>query len=722
MERREFVRVVGGAGAGLSLAVMLEGCRPEHAPAGPEGAFVPDAWIRIAPDGIVTVMVDRAEMGQGISTSLPMLVAEELDADWSKVRYEFAPANEAYYNPLMKIQATGGSTAIRAAWRPLREAGAKARALLIAAAARGWGVEAAACETEPGVVVHRSSGRRAEYGALVALAAKEVLPATVVLKDPAKFALIGKSITRLDLHGKVTGRAYYGADIQPERVLVALVARCPVFGGKLESLDPAAALKVPGVKQVVTISSGVAVVADGFWAAKQGRDRLVIRWNEGAAAAWDDAATDREFARALAAEGRIARTTGDPAAGGVTTVEATYQVPFLAHATMEPMNCTADVRNDGVTIWVPTQFQAAPSFMAGGGARGVAASVAGVGLDKTTVRTTLLGGGFGRRSELDMVREAVETSKAVRRPVRLMWTREDDTQHDFYRPAARHHALATLDHSGRPVSWKHQVACQSILAKFMPGFLPEWATHLAGPLKGGIDPSGVEGVADLPYAVPNVEVRYHQTKTPVPVGYWRSVGHTHTAFAVESFIDELAATAKEDPLAYRRSLLSGSPRLLAVLDLAAEKAGWGSPLGAGRFRGVAVHESFASYVAEVAEVEIVDGAIKVRRVVAAIDCGTVINPDTVKAQVEGAIVYGLSAALMGRISIAAGQAKQSNFHDYPVLRMADMPVVDVHIVPSTADPTGVGEPGTPPIAPAVANAVFAATGHRLRTLPLSLPA
>ena len=722
MERREFVRVVGGAGAGLSLAVMLEGCRPEHAPAGPEGAFVPDAWIRIAPDGIVTVMVDRAEMGQGISTSLPMLVAEELDADWSKVRYEFAPANEAYYNPLMKIQATGGSTAIRAAWKPLREAGAKARALLIAAAARRWGVEAAACETEPGVVVHRSSGRRAAYGTLVGLAAREALPATVVLKDPAKFILIGKPVARLDLHSKVTGRARYGTDVQPENALVALVARCPVFGGKLESVDPAAALKVPGVKHVVTISSGAAVVADGFWAAKQGRDRLVIRWNEGPGAAWDDAATDREFERALAADGRLARTTGDPAAGGATTVEATYQVPFLAHATMEPMNCTADVRNDGVTIWVPTQFQAAPSFMAGGGARGVAASVAGVGLDKTTVRTTHLGGGFGRRSELDMVREAVETSKAVRRPVRLMWTREDDTQHDFYRPAARHHALATLDQSGRPVSWKHRVACQSILAKFMPGFLPEWATHLAGPLKGGIDPSGVEGVADLPYAVPNVEVRYHQTKTPVPVGYWRSVGHTHTAFAVESFIDELAASAKQDPLAYRRSLLAGSPRLLGVLDLVAEKAGWGSPLAAGRFRGVAVHESFASYVAEVAEIEIVEGAIKVRRVVAAIDCGTVINPDTVKAQVEGAIVYGLSAALMGRISIVAGRAKQSNFHDYPVLRMADMPVVEVHIVPSTADPTGVGEPGTPPIAPAVANAVFAATGHRLRTLPLSLPA
>ena len=722
MERREFVRVVSGVGAGLTMAVMLDGCRAEHPPVGPAGDFIPDAWIRIAPDGIVTVMVDRAEMGQGVSTALPMLVAEELDADWSKVRYEFAPANEAYYNPLMKIQATGGSTAIRAAWKPLREAGAKARALLIAAAARGWGVDPRQCETETGEVVHRSSGRRAGYGSLVEQAGKETVPVTVTLKDPASFRLIGKPIPRLDLRGKVSGRARFGLDAWAENALVAVVARCPVFGGTVGSVDSAAALQVPGVKTVVNISSGVAVVGENFWAAKQGRDKLKVTWNEGPAAAWDDAATDREFDRALADEGRVARKTGGDAPAGGTVVEATYQVPYLAHATMEPMNCTAEVRNDGVTIWVPTQFQAGPSFMAGGGARGVAASVAGVGLDHTTVRTTYLGGGFGRRSELDMVREAVETSKAVRRAVRLVWTREDDMQHDFYRPAARHHAIAKVDAAGRPVSWRHHVACQSILAKFMPSFLPEWATHLAGPLKGGIDPSGVEGVADLAYAVPNLEVRYHQARTPVPVGYWRSVGHTHTAFAVESFVDELAAAAKQDPVAYRRALLTGSPRHLGVLDLAAEKAGWGTPLPAGRFRGIAVHQSFETYVAEIAEIEVVDGAIKVRRVVAAIDCGVVVNPDTVRAQVEGAIVYGLSAALMGKISIAGGRTKQSNFHDYPVLRMADMPVVEVHIVPSTADPSGVGEPGTPPIAPAVANAVFAATGRRLRSLPLSLKA
>ncbi len=720
MQRREFVRVVGAVGGGLTLAVMLDGCRAEPAPGGSAGSFVPDAWIRIAPDGVVTVIVDRAEMGQGVSTALPMLVAEELDADWSKVRYEFAPANEAYYNPLMKIQATGGSTAIRAAWKPLREAGAKARAMLVAAAARGWGVAPGQCETEPGAVVHRASGRRADYGSLVARAAKEPVPATITLKDPARFRLIGKPIARLDLNAKVTGRARFGLDIQPENALVAVVARCPVFGGTVTSVDSVAALQVSGVKQVVAISSGVAVVALNFWAAKQGRDKLKLTWAEGAAAGWDDAATDRELARALAEEGRVARKTGDATTPGASTIEARYDVPYLAHATMEPMNCTASVRNDGVTVWVPTQFQSAPSYMAGGGARGVAASVSGMALDKVTVWTTLLGGGFGRRSELDMVREAVETSKAVRRPVRLMWTREDDMQHDFYRPAARHHAIATLDASGRPLSWRHHVACQSILAKFMPPFLPEWATHLAGPLKGGIDPNGVEGVADLPYAIPSIEVRYHQARTPVPVGYWRSVGHTHTAFAVESFVDELAAAAKQDPLAFRRGLLAESPRHLGVLALAADKAGWGTPLPPGRFRGVAVHESFGSYVAEVAEVEIVAGAIKVRRVVAAIDCGIVVNPDTVRAQVEGAIVYGLSAALMGKISIAGGRAKESNFHDYPVLRMADMPVIEVHIAPSTVDPTGVGEPGTPPIAPAVANAVFAATGQRLRTLPFSL--
>jgi isoquinoline 1-oxidoreductase beta subunit len=465
----------------------------------------------------------------------------------------------------------------------------------------------------------------------------------------------------------------------------------------------------------------VAVVAEGFWAARRGRDALAISWLEGSGREVDDTSIARELETLVRGEGRVARREGVASAPVARTIEATYQVPFLAHATMEPMNCVADVRKDSVTVWVPTQFQAAPWYVAGGGARGVAASVAGVAPERVTVHTTHLGGGFGRRFELDVVREAVELSKRVGGPVRLIWTREDDLQHDWYRPAARHLLEAGLDHSGGVVSWNHRTASPSIMAKFMPGFLPEWATHLAGPLKGGIDQSAVEGAVDHRYRIPRVEVRYAQAHLPVPVGYWRSVGHSHTAFAVESFIDEIAHESGKDPIALRLSLLGDAPRHRGVLERVRQGAGWDSAPPAGVFRGVAVHESFASVVALVAEVSIAGGnRIRVHRVVAAIDCGMVVNPDTVRAQVESGIVFGLSAALMGRISIDQGRVAESNFHDYPVLRMSEMPVVETHIIPSRLDPTGVGEPATPPVAPAVANAVFAATGQRLRSLPLRL--
>ena len=721
MDRRRFIRVTAAVGAGLSIAVSLDGCGSEDLPVTEPDQFAPDAWIRLGSDGTVTVMVDRAEMGQGISTSLPMLVAEELDADWAKVRYQFAPANEAYYNPLMKIQATGGSTAIRAGWEPLRRAGATGRAMLIAAAARSWNVPPSECSTEPGAVVHLATGRRTEYGALAAAAAKEPVPKDVVLKDPKSFRLIGQPLRRLDLMEKVTGRAEFGLDAGPKDALVAVVARCPVFGGKAASFDPAGALAVGGVKRVVEIDSGVAVIADTFWAAKRGRDALTVQWDEGDSPQVDDASIAAELSRLASAEGRLARVVGDVGSvAAATTVEATYDVPYLAHATMEPMNCTADVRPDTVTVWVPTQFQAAPSYMAGGGTRGVAASIGGVSPDRVTVHTTHLGGGFGRRSELDMVREAVQLSKAVGAAVRLVWTREDDVQHDYYRPAARHVVTGGLDPAGAVVSWRHYTASQSIFAKFLPGFVPDWVTRIAGPLKGGIDQSAIEGAVDHPYEVPNLEVRYGMLQCPVPVGYWRSVGHTHTAFAVESFVDELAAAAGKDPVQFRLGLLVNAARHRGVLELAAERAGWGTPSPNGWHRGVAVHESFGSFVAQVAEVEVVAGAIRVRRVVCAVDCGQVVNPDTVRAQMESGIVYGLSAALKGRISIDRGRVRQSNFHDYPVLRIAEMPVVEVFIVPSPFQPGGVGEPGTPPIAPAVANAVFVATGRRLRALPLTL--
>jgi isoquinoline 1-oxidoreductase beta subunit len=717
LSRRDFVKAGIAAGAGLTLAVSLQGCK-EAFPAAGGAAFAPNAWIRVGADDVVTVMVDRSEMGQGVSTALPMLVAEELDADWTRIRYEFAPANEAYHNPLSLGQLTGGSTSIRAAWGPWREAAAKARLMLIGAAAAQWGIAAARCSTENGAVL-APDGRRVRYGAVATAAAAQPVPEQVNLKSARDFKLIGRSLPRLDTADKVTGRAGFGIDAQPEGVLTAVVARCPVFGGKLRSFDGGAASAVPGVHHVVRIANGVAVVADGYWAAHQGRDALKLVWDEGPLATLDDAAVSARLAALTQEEGHLARKVGQGAAAGASRfLEAVYEVPYLAHATLEPMNCTADVRPDRVTLWVPTQYQTGPKLL-GGGTRGVAAKVAGVAMRKVSVHTTHLGGGFGRRAETDFVAEACEISRRVGAPVKLIWSREDDTRHDQYRPAARHLLRGGLGDDGLPVVWSHRIACPSIIAKFMPGWLPRFATHLAGPLKGGVDANAIEGAPEIPYAIPNLEVRYAQADLAVPVGFWRSVGNSHTAFAVECFLDELAALAGKDPVEFRRQLLAHSPRHLAALNLVAERAGWGTPLPAGRFRGVALHASFGSFVAQVAEISLDGKQVRVHRVVCAIDCGQVVNPDIVKAQMEGGIVFGLTAALKGRISLEKGRVKQSNFHDYPLLTMREMPVIDVHLVPSSFEPGGVGEPGTPPIAPAVANALFAATGKRVRRLPLA---
>lgn len=718
LTRRDFVKAGLAAGAGLTLAVSLDGCR-EASPAAEGAAFAPDAWIRVGVDDTVTVMVDRSEMGQGVSTALPMLVAEELDADWATVRYQFAPANQAYNNPLSLGQLTGGSTSIRAAWRPLREAAARARLMLIAAAAAQWGVPAERCSTENGAVL-APGGRRLRYGALATAAAAQPVPVRVTLKPAREFKLIGRPIPRLDLRDKVTGRAGFGIDALPPGVLTAVVARCPVFGGKLRSFDATAARAVPGVRQVVRIQHGVAVVAEGYWAAHRGREALKLEWDEGPLATLDDAGISARLAELSSQEGHLARRVGlGAAAAADLSVEAVYEVPYLAHATLEPMNCTADVRRDAVTLWVPTQYQTGPRML-GGGTRGTAARIAGVAMHAVTVHTTHLGGGFGRRAETDFVAEACRISKAVGGPVKLIWSREDDTRHDQYRPAARHLLRAGLGTDGAPIVWTHRIACPSIIAKFMPGWLPRFATHLAGPLKGGVDANAIEGAAEIPYAIPNLEIRYVQADLGVPVGFWRSVGHSHTAFAVECFLDELAAAANSDPVDFRRRLLVGSPRHLGVLNLAAQRAGWGTPSAPGRFRGIAVHESFGSFVAQVAEVSVEGKTLRVHRVVCAIDCGQVVNPDTVKAQMEGGIVFGLTAALKGRISLAKGRVRQSNFHDYPLLTMREMPEIEVHLVENNWEPGGVGEPGTPPIAPAVANAVFAATGKRVRKLPIAI--
>ena len=724
VSRREFVKASVLAGAGLTLAVSLEGCGKEPPPAAGGAAFAKDAWIRVGTDDTVTVVVDRSEMGQGVSTALPMLVAEELDADWSTVRYEFAPANAAYYNPMSVGQLTGGSTSVRAAWRPLREAAAKARLMLVAAAAARWGETAERCRTDRGAVV-APDGRRLRYGEVAAAAAALPVPAQATLRTAKEFRIIGTPVIRLDLADKVTGRAGFGIDAMPEGVLTAVVARCPVFGGKVRAVDDTAARAVPGVRSVVRVSSGIAVVADGYWPARAGRDALKVEWDEGALASLDDASVSARLEALARGPGHVAGKVGEgDAAAALATaarrLDAVYELPYLAHATMEPMNCTADVRGDGVTLWAPTQFQAGPRLV-GGGSRGAAARVAGVSVERVTLHTTHLGGGFGRRAEMDFVTEACEVSRAVGKPVKVVWSREDDIRHDQYRPAVRHELRAGLGADGSPLVWLHRIVCPSITAKFIPGWVPGFVAHLAGPLKGGVDGTAVEGAAELPYAVPHLEVSYTEVDLGVPVGFWRSVGNSHTAFAVECFVDELAELAGKDPVEFRRGLLGGSPRHLGVLNLAAEKAGWATPLPAGRFRGVAVHRSFGSWVAQVAEVSIEDGTrVRVHRVVCAVDCGQVVNPDTVAAQMEGGIVFGLTAALKGRISLEKGRVKQSNFHDYPLLTMREMPVIEVYIVPGEWEPGGVGEPGTPPIAPAVANAVSKAVGKRVRRLPIQL--
>ena len=706
--RRDFLRAGTVAGAGLVIAIYLPGCSRRDAPAAAAGnaadpPFAPNAFLRIGADDSVTVFVGYSEMGQGVATSIPMLVAEELDADWSKVTMEFAPADKAYANPLFGAQGTGGSTAVRGAWKPMSMAGAAAREMLVAAAAATWGVDAASCSTKNGTVTH-PSGKSLRYGQLVAKAATLPVPQAPTLKDPKNRWLVGTPRKRLDSPAKTNGVAKFGIDTRLPGMLVATVARCPVFGGKLVRFDDTKAKAVPGVKRVVPISSGVAILADGFWPAKQGRDALAVTWDEGATAGASSESISRELARAVHQKGAVARHdgAGEAALGRGRRVNAVYEVPFLAHATMEPMNCTADVRADGCDVWVPTQFQTK--------AQGTAAAITGLPPEKVKVHTTFLGGGFGRRSEADFVAEAVEASKAAGAPVKVVWTREDDIRHDFYRPATYNVLSASLGADGMPIAYSHHVAGPSIMSRVFPDSI-----------RNGLDSTNVDGSADVAYDIPNFHVEYVRHEVGVPVGFWRSVGDSQNGFITESFIDELAHAAGKDPYEFRKALLAKAPRQRGVLDLAAQKAGWGTPLPAGRFRGIAMVDSYGSHVAEVAEISVgADQSVKVHRVVCAVDCGSVVNPLTIEAQMQSAIVYGLTAALYGEITISKGRVTQGNFDSYKMLRMSEMPLIEVHIVPSTEAPGGVGEPGLPPIAPAVANAVFAATGKRFRTLPIRL--
>jgi len=637
-------------------------------------------------------------------TATPMIIADELDADWSKIRTEQAPANpKLYANPVTGNQSYGGSRGVRDHLEMWRKAGAAARQMLKQAAAQEWNVPESEVETEPGVVIHRPSGRRLMYGQLVDKASQLPVPQNPTLKTKDQFRYIGKEgIARLDIPVKTDGRAIYGIDVKVPGMLIASIERCPVFGGTVQSLDATAAKAVPGIKHVVQVSNGVAVVASSFWSALQGRRALKITWDEGAMAALTSAQISKQYETMSKQPGQVARNEGNAeqalGAGG-KVVEAVYQVPFLEHACMEPMNATAHVMPNGVTLWVPTQNP--------GGHQALAAKIAGVPVERVEVVTTLLGGGFGRRGEPDFVTDAVETSKAVGAPVKVIWTREDDIQHGFYRPATYNVFRAALDANGQPVAWWNRIVGPGILIQ--KGRAP----------KGTIDPAAVEGARNHPYDIPNIRVEWVEKDFGVPIGFWRSVGSSQNAFITESFVDELAHAAGKDPYEYRRALLGKAPRHLAVLDAAAKGSGWGTPLPAGRARGIAVAFSYGSYAAHVAEVSVApDGGVRVHRFVCAIDCGIAVNPDQVRSQMEGGAIYALTAALYGKITLDKGRVQQSNFHDYPMLRIGEAPAVETIIVDSGQAPGGLGEPGVPPVAPAVTNAIFVLTGKRIRTLPI----
>ena len=728
VDRRDFLRLTSTAAVGLVI-----GCRggghdvvqavlvPTPPPPKPHdfGAFV-----QIDTAGNVGIWVSKSDMGQGVRTALPMLVAEELDVDWSRVKIYQADLDAKYGR-----QGTGGSSSIRTLWEPLRKAGATARAMIVAAAAAKLGDSPANLRTEAGFVVQPATGTRIPYGELVEAAAAIPVPTQVALKDPKEFRIIGQRVKRVDNADTIAGKTTYGIDIRRPNMLYGAVARPSVFGARVARFDDAKARAIDGVRDIIPIDpaptpdhvwGGVGIIAENTWAALKARDALVIEWDNGSKPLENTDSLRKSMIEISKQDGKPVRSEGD-AVGALAKskkkIAAEYETPFLAHATMEPMNATAEIRGDELELWAPTQF---PDW-----AGGAAAKAVGLDPKKAKVHVTMLGGGFGRRAQPDYAIEAAILAKKAGAPVKVTWTREDDMQHDYYRPMTVHRIEATLGESGLPDAWRHRIVSTSI---------DSWMN----PASEKPEQSEVGGADDLPYRIPNLRVEFGSMQSAVPRGWWRSVESSFNAFVVESFVDEMAAAAKKDPVEFRLALL-GAPRILPeegqaakqypfdtgrlkrVLELAASKAGWGSPLPAGMARGVAIHRSFLTYVAEVSEVSVSDGGeVKVHRVVCAVDCGLPVNPDGIEAQMESGIVYGLTAALKGEITIKDGAVEQSNFHDYPLLTIAEMPKVEVHIVKSTELPTGTGEPGLPPIAPAVTNAIFALTGKRVRKLPIRL--
>lgn len=706
MTRRQFIQTGALVGGGLVLACHLPfGCRNAQA-AAPE-TFVPNAYLSIGRDDSVTVIVNKSEMGQGVYTSLPMLVAEELCCDWRKVTFRASPVapeyNHAQFGPIM---VTGGSSSVRSEWERLSLAGAAAREMLIAAAAQEWRIDPARCRAENGFVIS-PSGARLGYGALTDKAAQLPVPKSPKLKTGKK-NLLGTPAKRLDSPAKINGTALFGIDVHEPGMLIVVIARPPVFGGKVAHFNADMAKAHPGVRAVVAVEAGIAVAADDFWQALKGRDLLEISWDDGKWGGISTPAMHEEYAQLAGTTGLIARKDGDAPtilSKHPGRVEAVFTVPYLAHATMEPLNCFVDLRKDSCLIRTGSQFQTID--------RAAAARISGLKPEQITFETTFLGGGFGRRActGSDFVSEAVQVAKAIGQPVKVIRTREDDMRAGYYRPMWYDLVEACLDKKGYPLAWHHRIVGQSIIAG---------TPFESAMVKEGIDHTSVEGASDTPYAIPNLQVELHSPVNGVPVLWWRSVGHSHTAFVMETLLDDLARKAGKDTYQYRRTLLAKHPRNQKVLQTAAEKAGWGKPLPKGRGRGIAVHESFGSFVAQVAEVSLdKNGAIKVHRVVCAVDCGRIVNPDTVKAQMESGIIFGLSAALYGAITLKNGRVEQGNYDSYPLVRMADAPKIEVHIIASNEPPGGVGEPGVPPIAPAVANALFSLSGARVRTLPMT---